>query len=191
MRLETEVLNGDRQWADFYRRHPNIPFWDQFPGWRTRLQAILDEDNENIPRRVNIIMRHVDYSKALKKRTQASEDIYEYAYIDSGSDTCGIGGEAWIIDTITERKVQVTGYDTLNTVKEDVPIVSAITAIDLPTGETILMRVNEATNLGRDAYTLLSPMHIRENDVYIDDKPKRHGGNSCMVVDDAVIPLSD
>ena len=70
---------------------------------------------------------------------------YEYAYIDSGSDTFGIGGKAWIIDHITERTVQVAGYHTRDTIKHDVPIGTGITAVDLPNGETILIKANEAT----------------------------------------------
>ena len=56
------------------------------------------------------------------KNNEKNNDVYEYAYIYSGSDTFGIGGNAWVIDHITDRTVQITGYHTMDTVKHDVPI---------------------------------------------------------------------
>jgi len=32
-------------------------------------------------------------------------------YVDSGSNTCGIGGKEWIIDSVSDRKVSIVGYD--------------------------------------------------------------------------------
>ena len=55
---------------------------------------------------------------------------YEYAFIDSAADTFGVGGKAWVIDTLTNRKVQVAGYHSVDTVMNDIPIGSAITAVD-------------------------------------------------------------
>lgn len=40
----------------------------------------------------------------------------DIAYIDSGSNTYGIGSNAWIIKSVTKRKVIVSGYDS-DTVK--------------------------------------------------------------------------
>jgi hypothetical protein len=40
-------------------------------------------------------------------KDENNDDGYEFAYIDSGSDTFGIGGKAWVIDHITDRTVQV------------------------------------------------------------------------------------
>ena len=86
--------------------------------------------------------RKFDTAKLNAKVTQ--EDSHEQAIIDSGSDTIGIGGHAWLIDHVTNRKVQVSGYHRKDTLKDDVPIGSGITAVDLPNGETVLLQVNEA-----------------------------------------------
>ena len=114
---------------------------------------------------------------------------YEYAYIDSGSDTFGIGGKAWTIDHITERTVQVAGYHTRDTIKHDVPIGTGITAVDLPNGETILIRANEATILDQNANTLFSVPQMLENGVDVQDKAKRHGGFSYLACEGRVLPL--
>jgi hypothetical protein len=118
-----------------------------------------------------------------------TDPTYDYAFVDTACDTCGLGRSAWVLDTMTERKVQVAGYDHQDTAKDNVPIGSGITAIDLPDGETILLTVNEATILGNAAHLLLSVIQLRENGIEVDDKPRRHGGTSCMMVEDYVIPF--
>ena len=45
-------------------------------------------------------------------------------FMDNGSDTCGIGGPAWIIDSVSQRKVSISGYDASDTTQKDVPIVA-------------------------------------------------------------------
>jgi len=124
------------------------------------------------------------------RHTDGQDTAYDYAFMDSACDTCGIGGQAWVIDTMTGRKVQIAGYDTTNTVQNNVPIGTGITAVDLPTGETILLRVHEATILNDDAHSLFSTLQLREHGIEIDDRLRRHGGASCMQVEDYVIPFT-
>ena len=124
------------------------------------------------------------------KQSDNTSNDYEYAYVDSASDTSGIGGKAWIIDSISDRQVSVEGYEKGSTVLEGIRIGSAITAVDLPNEETILLRVNEATILGEQGNSLLSTTQIREYGITIDDRPRMHGGKSCMVVEGKVIPFT-
>ena len=45
------------------------------------------------------------------KSEKENEDlIEEYAYADSGCGTFSIGGNAWIIESKTDRKVSIKGY---------------------------------------------------------------------------------
>jgi len=90
---------------------------------------------------------------------------------------------------MTARRVNIAGYDNTSTIKTDVPIGSGITAVDLPDGETVLLRVHEASFLGDDAHTLISLIQLHENGVEVDDKPRRHGGTCSMTVDGYVIPF--
>jgi hypothetical protein len=61
--------------------------------------------------------------------TRSNEGI---SMIDSASDTFGIGGPCWIVESLTDRKVSISGYDKDDTTKENIHIGTGITAIDLP-----------------------------------------------------------
>ena len=75
-------------------------------------------------------------------KTILDEDSHQnQLIIDSGADTSGIGGTEWVIDEITERSVDVSGYN--NYVhNQKSKIGSATTAVDLPDDRTILIKIN-------------------------------------------------
>ena len=66
---------------------------------------------------------------------------------------------------------------------EGIRIGPAITAVDLTNYKTRLLRVNEATKLGKHSNTLLSTKQIREHGITIADRPRKQGERSCMMVD--------
>ena len=113
----------------------------------------------------------------------------EVALIDSGCDTCAIGGSAWHITEKTGREVNITGHTEDLTSRNNIPVVSALTAVDLPTGEVILIKVNEASNLGENENTLLSVTQMRDHGVVVHDLATRHGGHPHIAADGYVIPL--
>ena len=82
-------------------------------------EAIMEQERiDEFYRRANMQTITVDTARMYNKKTgQETIHIYALAYMDSASDTCGIGGEAWIIDYVTERKVQVIGYHTRQTLQ--------------------------------------------------------------------------
>jgi hypothetical protein len=166
---------------------------DRFP----YLQKYMNYKNGDYPQprgfpksKSLLTKRYVDVTKMFAKSTRSQDQVYQTAYIDSGSDTFGIGGNCWVIDTLTSKRVEIAGYDTSQTVRNNVPIGSGITAVDLPSGETVLLRANEATVLGEDANTLMSVTQMRENGVGVFDIATRHGGLSCLEVEGYVIPIS-
>ena len=136
-----------------------------------------EEEEKTVPESVRFI------------RTTKTGDE-DFAFMDSGSDTSGLGGEAWNITHITKRKVRVTGFENEKTAKNNVPIGTGITAVDLPNDTTVILRVNEATLLGENANTLLSPTQIRENGHIIDEQARKHGGKGCITADGYVIPMT-
>jgi len=146
----------------------------------------LWEEIEN--RLLNFAKRHVDYLKYFNKRTREPGLEADYAIIDSGCDTCGLGGSSWVIDTMTDRKVQISGYDVSLSMKE-VKIGSGITAVDVPSGETYLLRIHEATILGDECHSLLSVTQLRESGTEVDEKSRRHGGGGFLSVDGIILPL--
>jgi hypothetical protein len=101
-----------------------------------------------------------------------ADDKYEYGYADGASDTMALGGNAWIIESMTQRKVNIAGYHNEGTLSEGISIGSGVTATDLPTGETILLRANESTILGENGNTLFSVPQLRENGVEVDNKAR-------------------
>ena len=83
--------------------------------------------------------------------------------------------------------VTVTGYDKKSgNARSSTPIGSGVTAVDLPSGEVVLICIHEATIMN-DANTLLSVFQLHEAHVTIDDVAKRHSGKSCIVVDDDLV----
>ena len=95
--------------------------------------------------------------------------------IDSGADTSGIGGTEWIIDEITERSVNISGYNNHIYDKKS-KIGSAITAVDLPDDTTILVKINEATLLGEEGNSLLSTTQAEYYGTIVNNFPRSRGG---------------
>ena len=134
--------------------HPFPPFQRQNALILPLSPGEQDTRNQNEYRIMDTVKMYSSHST-----DEGEKSGYEYAYIDSGSDTFGIGGKAWIIDYITDRTVQVAGYHTMDTIKHDVPIGTGITAVDLPNGETVLIRANEKQLFLTRMLTPFSPFH--------------------------------
>ncbi len=147
------------------------------------------EQEDEKHRNLKIATRVLSTVKMFNQYNPESKSLYEYGYIDSGSDTFGLGGNAWYIESLTERKVQVAGYHSTDTLKGDIPIGTGITVVDLPDGESLLLRAYESTILGKRANTLFSVPQMLENGVEVHDKSKRHGGMSYLNCDGHIIPL--
>ena len=77
--------------------------------------------------------------------------------------------------------------------KRNLPIVSVITAVDLPYGSSILLVVHEALYNETARHTLLSEFQSRESRVQIYSTCHRHGGTQQMAIQDSgksvVVPL--
>ena len=126
----------------------------------------------------------------MQNRTYPDIGDTDVAILDSGCDTCAIGGKSWIIEERTGNTICITGHTENTTTRNNVEIVSAITAVELPHGQTIIIKLNECSNLGYTGNTLLSTAQMREHGVEIRDKPARHGGKPHLQVDGYVIPLT-
>ena len=74
--------------------------------------------------------------------------------------------------------------------QEKISIGNSVTSLNLPDGEMLIFRVFEATILGEKVTTLLSTLHIRENLVDIDDRPRHHNRKSFFEKDDIIVPLT-
>jgi hypothetical protein len=111
-----------------------------------------------------------------------------YLMIDGRSDTCSIGGNAWVIMYLSDKYVDVNGFSLSHTMR-DIRIGGGITATDLPDGTTILLKMNEASLLGRDGASLLSIAQSEANSVHFETTPRKLGGFPHIEVDGVIIPL--
>jgi hypothetical protein len=114
---------------------------------------------------------------------------------DGGADTCVLSKGWEIISTHNSRRANIVGFDHETAIKLNLPIVSAITAPDLPNGQSILLVIHESIDNETSNHSLLSEFQLREFGVIIDSKCHRHGGTQQIVIKDdnhsdpLVIPL--
>jgi len=106
-------------------------------------------------------VRNVDTRRALAK-TSSSNVEGEMAYLDNAADTFGIGVTAWTVESLSVKTVHIQGYSEDDT-SSNVPIGNAVTALDLPDGETLILHANEGTVLGDKDYTLASEKQMEAN----------------------------
>jgi hypothetical protein len=67
---------------------------------------------------------------------------YHISILDGGLDTCVLGQGWEFLSVHNTRRANVIGFDHEATVKRNLPIVSAITAVDLPDGTSVLLIVH-------------------------------------------------
>ena len=135
-------------------------------------------DSISNPKQMKIAVRRIARWAFQSKVLDGIKDGKTVGYLDSGSDTTSIAGDAWIIESLTKRKVLVTSYDS-DTTRKNIPIGTCLTAIDLPDDTTIIIRANEAMVLGEKANmvlgeranTLFSESQMEDNGV-IQEKQK-------------------
>jgi hypothetical protein len=86
-------------------------------------------------------------------------------------------------------------FDHEAAVKKNLPTVSAITAVDLPNGQSILLVIHEAIHNDTSNHSLLSELQLREYGILINSTCLRHGGTQRLTItdsnhhDDVTIPL--
>jgi hypothetical protein len=68
---------------------------------------------------------------------------YHISILDGGANTCVIGKGWETLSIHSSRRANVVGFDHETAVKQNLPIVSAITALDLPNGQSVLLVVHE------------------------------------------------
>ena len=82
----------------------------------------------------------------------------------------------------------IEGYDNHHIIQDKIRIGNGVTVTTLPDGETVLIRVFEATLLGEQANNLLYTLQLHKNWVDIDYRPRRHDGKSFFGKDGIIVP---
>ena len=151
---------------------------------RKRIDNEFDAEIHLPPRCVNLTrLRSMNQS-------HQSPNVSNYRgelLIDGGCDTTLVG-KGFKIESTTARSVNVQGFNE-NMKINKLPIVTAVTAIDLPE-ETLILEFNECIHVENNTVSLLSTFQTRENGVQVYDTARRHGGKQSIMVDDYEIPLS-
>ena len=107
----------------------------------------------------------------------------EMAYLDNSADTFGI---AWIVESLSGKTVHIEGYSE-DATSSNVPFGNAVTALDLPDDETLILHDNVGTILGDKANTLASEKQMEANGVIV---CTNESGRKFIESDDYIIPLS-
>jgi hypothetical protein len=98
-----------------------------------------------------------------------------------------------VLSVHNTRRANVVGLDHEAAVKRNLPIVSAITAVDLPDGISLLLIFHEAIYNDTANHSLLSEFQLSDLGVKIDSICHKHGGTQKMVIQDVgsslIIPL--
>jgi hypothetical protein len=109
---------------------------------------------------------------------------YHISILDVGADTCVLGQGWEVLSVHNARSANVVGFDHEAAVKRNLPIVSAITAVDLPDGISLLLIVHEAIYNDTANHSLLSEFQLRDFGVKIDSICHKHGWTQKMEIQD-------
>lgn len=127
-----------------------------------------------------------------------SDTVTGSCELDSHADTCVAGANCIVMEE-TSQTVNVSAFTESHGVMENVPIVTAATAIDDPkTGVTYILVLGQCIYMGDHMpNTLLCPNQLRANGIIVDDCPRhlapldRPSTHSIQAPDsDLNIPLS-
>jgi hypothetical protein len=120
-------------------------------------------------------------------------DKYHISILDVGADNCVLGQGWEVLSVHNTRRANVVGFDHEAAVKRNLPIVSAITAVDLPDGISVILIVHEAIYNDTVNHSLLLEFQSSDFGVKIDSVCHKHGGTQKMEILDVgsslVIPL--
>jgi hypothetical protein len=118
---------------------------------------------------------------------------YHISILDGGTDTCALGKGWEVLFVDKTRRENVVIFDHEAAVKRNLPIVSEITAVDLPDGISVILIVHEAIFTDTFNHSLLSEFQLSDFGVKIDSIYHKHGGTQKMEIQDVggslVVPL--
>jgi hypothetical protein len=86
---------------------------------------------------------------------------YHISILDGGADTCVLGQGWEVLSIHNTRRANVVGFDHEAAVKRNLPIVSAMTAVDIPDGISVILIVHEAIYNNKDNHSLLVRISVK------------------------------
>jgi hypothetical protein len=101
---------------------------------------------------------------------------YHISILDGGADICVLGRGWEVLSVHNTRRANIVGFDHESALTRNLPMVSAITAVDLPDGISVILIVHEAIYNDTANHSLLSEFQLRDFGVKIDSICHKHGG---------------
>ena len=130
-------------------------------------QQCINEETEDSPKvmegKPNNVNVHLRGENHIRAHDLHVDDVYKKCVIDNGADTAVVGKGWKVIEQIT-GKATTMGFDSKVPVKRNLPIVSAVAAVDLKEIETISVGVHESV-LNESAPTIDSFQTSRQENV--------------------------
>jgi hypothetical protein len=118
---------------------------------------------------------------------------YYISILNDSADNCVLGQGWEVLSVYNTKRANVVGFDHEAAVKRNLPIVSAITAVEIPDGISVLLIVHESIYNDTANHSILSEFHLRDFGVIFDSIRHKHVGTQKSVIQDIgsslVIPL--
>jgi hypothetical protein len=96
--------------------------------------------------------------------------------LDVGADAYVLGKGLEVLSIYGSTRENVVVFDHETTIKRNLPIVSAITALDLTNGKSVILIIHESIHNETSNHSLSSQFKLREFGILIDSISHRHGG---------------
>jgi hypothetical protein len=87
---------------------------------------------------------------------------YQISILDGGADTCVLGQVWEVLSVHNITRANVVGFNHEAAVKRNLPIISAITAVELPDGISVILIVREAIYNDTTNHSFLSEFQLRD-----------------------------
>jgi hypothetical protein len=95
-----------------------------------------------------------------------------------------LGRGSEVLSAHNSRRANAVYFDHETAIKSNLPSFIAITTLDLPKGQSVLLVIHESIHNKISNYSLLSYFQLREFRIIIDSISYRHGGTYKMIVKD-------
>jgi hypothetical protein len=111
-------------------------------------------------------------------------ESHNISILDGGVDTCPLGKGWELLSVHNSRIANVEGFDHETAIKRNLPIVIAITALELINGQSVLSVMHESIYNETSNQSLLSEFQLREFVILIDYITHLHAGTQKRTVKD-------
>ena len=101
--------------------------------------------------------------------------------LDSHADTCVLGNNALMVETPHPPRTAIVSFADPSMGSVEKPILSgALLYTSTTTGKSVILIIHQAIHIDSMEHSLLCPMQLRDNDVFVDECPKSKAENPTI-----------